>query len=84
MDVLDILDDHQRYRNYMRILNPRVRVLRDRRNPMEMFEEQEFRRRFRLSKDSARNLADLLQPNLQRDSRGAGIPVLIQLLIALR
>ncbi|KAJ9577590.1 hypothetical protein L9F63_005857, partial [Diploptera punctata] len=38
----------------------------DRRNPFEEFSEEQFRRRFRFSKESAFALAEVLRPNQQR------------------
>lgn len=65
---------------------PERRYLRDAENPLEHYDNEEFRKRFRFSKDAVLNV---LFPLLfigqhTNNNRGLPIPPIIQLLIALR
>ena len=54
-------------------------------NPLEEFDEEEFRKRFRLRKDSVIRLSNILKGSLQHQTR-RGLPLssMQQLLVALR
>ena len=52
----------------------RIRSLKDRLNPLEEFDEENFRRRFRLRKDSVIILTDILKDDLQHQTR-RGLPL---------
>ena len=76
---MDIDADYQLYNEHLR-----YRVIRDRTNPLEIYGELEFSRRFRLSKLC---FVDLLQEINLCDSdsnRGFPIPPIIQLAVTLR
>ena len=51
MEDVDIVEDMERL--------PITRVVRDRSNPFELFEDEEFRRRFRFTKRVVFEIADL-------------------------
>ena len=63
----------------------RIRRLRDRFNPLEEYDNEAFRLRFRLRKDSVSDLVKILDKDLQHQTR-RGLPLtpMQQVLIALR
>ena len=63
----------------------RVRHLRDRFNPLEEYDDEAFRLRFRLRKDSVRVLVKILAEDLEHQTR-RGLPLtpMQQVLIASR
>ena len=65
---------------------PRIRrVLRDRSNPFDLYDDSQFRKRFRFSKVTVRNLLLMVGPLLEhRDNRGCALSPVLQLLLALR
>ena len=63
---------------------PYTRVVRDRSNPFELFEDEEFRRRFRFTKHVVLEIADLIEDDIITSSRNASISPVIQTLIFLR
>ncbi|XP_054260198.1 putative nuclease HARBI1 [Macrosteles quadrilineatus] len=79
MEYLDNLD-------YVRIHPPRIPGRYRNFNPLNDLSEEEFRDRFRLSKDAVNELIELLTPRLRApDPRGPhGIPIWKKVLIALR
>ncbi|XP_054287726.1 putative nuclease HARBI1 [Macrosteles quadrilineatus] len=79
MEYLDYLD-------YVRIHPPRIPGRYRNFNPLNDLSEEEFRDRFRLSKDAVNELIELLTPRLRApDPRGPhGIPIWKKVLIALR
>ena len=66
------MDGSLRYRQLQRWANNRR--LRDRLNPLEEFDEENFRRQFRLRKDSVITLADILKYDLQHQTK-RGLPL---------
>ena len=62
----------------------RPNVLRDRMNPFEFYDDDEFIRRYRFSKAGVRDLCDVLRNDLQRDPRGNPLSVELQVEITLR
>ena len=61
------------------------RVYRDRSNPFEDLNETKFRERYRMTKETARDLIDILAPDIQRDTaRGHALPPYLTVLTALR
>lgn len=73
------------YANRHNVHVRRVRHLRDRFNPLEEYDDEDFRMRFRLRKDSVSDLAKILDKDLQHQTR-RGLPLtpMQQVLIALR
>ena len=73
------------YANRHNVHVRRVRHLRDRFNPLEEYDDEDFRLRFRLRKDSVSDLAKILDKDLQHQTR-RGLPLtpMQQVLIALR
>ncbi|KAH7932717.1 hypothetical protein HPB49_001692 [Dermacentor silvarum] len=65
---------------------PRVprRLLRDRENPMELYNNQQFLLRDRCSKETARELLLLLPLEVSENNRGLPLSPMLQLLLALR
>lgn len=63
---------------------PSRRVLRDRQNPMEHFDDGEFLSRYRFSKPAVLELLSMLPLHRYPDGRGSPVPPLLRLLIALR
>ena len=75
-------------RNYANRRNVHVRQLRhlrDRLNPLEKYDDEDFRLRFRLTKDSVSDLVKILDKDLQHQTR-RGLPLtpMQQVLIALK
>ncbi|KAJ8939892.1 hypothetical protein NQ318_023232 [Aromia moschata] len=62
------------------------RYIRDNEKPVEFYNTEEFRKRYRFQKDTVVNVVlPLIKEDLQRpDNRGLPIPPLIQLLLCLR
>ena len=86
---LEKMDGIARYRQLQEWANSRcvrrIRHLRDRLNPLEEYDEENFRQRFRLRKDSVILLVDALQNDLEHHTR-RGLPLspMQQVLMALR
>ena len=78
----------KRLRNYANRRNThvrRVRHLRDRFNPLEEYDDEAFRLRFRLRKDSVSDLVKILAKDLEHQTRRGLLPTpMQQVLIALR
>ena len=77
MDIVEVLD---------RIEEPRVtRALRDRINPFEEFTDEEFKNRYRLYKETALSLVNLIADELQLSTtKNKFVPPLLQVAIAMR
>lgn len=60
------------------------RVVRDRGNPMEEYNDSEFLRRYRFSKRAVQQLLAKLPLRENTDARGCPLPPLLQLLVVLR
>ncbi|XP_037866933.1 putative nuclease HARBI1 [Bombyx mori] len=64
---------------------PSRRYLRDADNPLEVYDDDEFRKRYRLTKDSVVHiLLPLLTNNINENDRGLPLTPILQVLIALR
>ncbi|XP_028042730.1 uncharacterized protein LOC114252454, partial [Bombyx mandarina] len=64
---------------------PSRRYLRDADNPLEVYDDDEFRKHYRLSKDSVVHiLLPLLTNNSNENDRGLPLTPILQVLIALR
>ncbi|XP_050028688.1 putative nuclease HARBI1 [Dermacentor andersoni] len=74
------IEDHQAYSFVL----PLQRNLRDRQNPMEVFNDQEFLARYRFSKAAVLELLSMLPLHQNTDGRGCPVPLLLQLLVTLR
>jgi len=60
-------------------------IQRQRQNPMDIYTNDEFVRRYRFSKDTTMYLVDLVREDLERPTlRSCSLPVIIQLCIALQ
>ncbi|ROL52987.1 Protein ANTAGONIST OF LIKE HETEROCHROMATIN PROTEIN 1 [Anabarilius grahami] len=80
MDYLDYFNDNQRPPP-----RPERRLLKDRSNPLNDFDDLHFLDRFRMSKENATAIIGLLQPKLSGDLvRGTPISPSLQILITLR
>ena len=79
---------YKQLRNYANRRNThvrRVRHLRDRFNPLEEYDDEAFRLRFRLRKDSVSDLVKILAKDLEHQTRrGLLLTPMQQVLIALR
>lgn len=70
---------------YLLMLNKPKRVIRDRSNCFEVYDDQLFQERFRLTKVSTLLLLGKIEDELQHNSdRNNALPPMLQLLIALR
>ncbi|CAL8103598.1 unnamed protein product [Orchesella dallaii] len=80
--LLELEEKLERRRRFGRIPLPR---LRDRSNPMMVLDEIEFQRRFHASKETVVFVYGLIKNDVEKPfKRGAQIPPMIQLLVALR
>ena len=79
--IVHLLNVDCQYRRQFR----RERLIRDRSNPLEIFDDVELRERFRMDRRSILELVDLISPDLRYTSRrnSAILPVQ-QTMIALR
>ena len=70
--------------NYHAVVNPE-RIIRDRLNPFELFEDREFIRRFRFTKETVFHLINLLKNVVEPDTkRSYSVPSHLQILITLQ
>ncbi|XP_070379365.1 putative nuclease HARBI1 [Dermacentor albipictus] len=74
------IEDYQAYS----FVQPLQRNLRDRQNPMEVFNDQKFLARYRFSKAAVLELLSMLPLHQNTDERGCAVPPLLQLLVTLR
>ncbi|XP_065290566.1 putative nuclease HARBI1 [Dermacentor albipictus] len=74
------IEDNQAYS----FAQPLQRNLRDRQNPMEVFNDVEFLARYRFSKAAVLELLSVLPLHQNTDGRGCPVPPLLQLLVTLR
>lgn len=65
-------------------LPPVSRHLRDRENPLEIYDDAEFAIRYRFSKRTVRHLLGMLELQASADGRGSPLPPMLELLITLR
>ncbi|XP_070386061.1 putative nuclease HARBI1 [Dermacentor albipictus] len=72
------------YGEVYRYPSPSARNLRDRLNPLELYSDDEFRSRYRFSKQSIVLLLKELRLNRNHDKRGEPLPPVLKLLITLR
>ncbi|XP_065295942.1 putative nuclease HARBI1 [Dermacentor albipictus] len=72
------------YGEVYRYPSPSARNLRDRLNPLELYSDEEFRSRYRFSKQSIVLLLKELRLNRNDDKRGEPLPPVLKLLITLR
>ncbi|KAH8031318.1 hypothetical protein MRX96_022994 [Rhipicephalus microplus] len=66
------------------LATPSVRNLRDRFNPLEQYNEEEFRMRYHFMKQSMVHILEELHLNRSNDNRGEPLPPLLKLLVTLR
>ncbi|KAH7946951.1 hypothetical protein HPB52_006220 [Rhipicephalus sanguineus] len=59
-------------------------ALRDRGNPMELYDEEQFHARYRFTKNAVRQLLAMLPLQESGDNRGQPVPPMLHLLMALR
>nr|XP_054921070.1 putative nuclease HARBI1 [Dermacentor andersoni]XP_054921071.1 putative nuclease HARBI1 [Dermacentor andersoni]XP_054921072.1 putative nuclease HARBI1 [Dermacentor andersoni] len=59
-------------------------ALRDRGNPMELYDDQQFLGRYRFTKNAVRQLLAMVPIRESGDNRGQPVPPMLQLLMALR
>ena len=79
----------QRNRQIIHILQqrrgPQLRIFRDRSNPFELYNDDNFRYRYRLSKPTVIEIIEMLRPDLERPTqRNHALPVHLQVLTTLR
>jgi len=76
------LEDRLRRRRIAFILTPR---LRDRENPLEWYNGEQFKERFHMFKETAQFVISLVLPQISKSvKRGASIPAHLQVLAVLR
>ena len=77
MDIVELLD---------RLKEPRVaRAFRDRINPFQEFTDEEFKNRYKLYKETALSLVNLIADELQLSTKkNKFVPPLLQVAIAMR
>ncbi|KAH7948444.1 hypothetical protein HPB52_022708 [Rhipicephalus sanguineus] len=59
-------------------------ALRDRGNPMELYDEEQLHARYRFTKNAVRQLLAMLPLQESGDNRGQPVPPMLHLLMALR
>ncbi|XP_022823992.1 putative nuclease HARBI1 [Spodoptera litura] len=81
IDFLDFIDEEDFYYvdSFRDNLIPRVRI-----NPFERYDDANFRKKYRFSKDFANKIVDLVKEDLPSDRRGGAIHPQIQVACALR
>lgn len=83
VDFIEFLDRANEINAYALAHKP-PRVVRDRGNPMEEYNDVDFLRRYRFSKRAVQQLLAKLPLRENTDARGCPLPPLLQLLVALR
>ena len=83
-----LLHDLEHYENFLNIFNQHQQQVVERVNrkdPFQVYNEAEFRYRYRFSKQTTLELIDILSPTLARHTtRRDALPVHLQVLTALR
>ena len=84
MEFFDDLDDaFDALANEVRVR--RIPVIRDRQNPLTWYNDEQFKRRFRLRKETIMHLCDILSPVLQHPThRCKSLSPLLQILLCMR
>lgn len=78
LDALDALDDLNREEHP-------GRIIRDRSNPMELYTEEEFRKRYRFTKTNARHILEWIEGDISAGSdRNFAVSSMNRLLLTLR
>lgn len=68
------MNDWERERRDRALLLTRPRVFRDRTNPIDMLPDEEFRRRFRLTRRAFFHVVDMMTPDFDNNSQ-RGLPL---------
>jgi len=86
MDLQDIVEDLEEKEILMHVLRAPKRYIRDGHNPFEFYNEVEFKRRFRFSKEAVMyGLLPKIEEDLTKvNNRGLPIAPVLQLLVCLR
>ncbi|KAK3786040.1 hypothetical protein RRG08_023461 [Elysia crispata] len=72
---------HHRQRRFLR----RNRIFRDRRNPLDVFDDMEMFEKFRFHRENIMTLTEELEPHLiQNGRRGGLLPAILQVCLTLR
>ena len=72
---------HHRQRRFLR----RNRIFRDRRNPLDAFDDMEMFEKFRFHRENIMTLTEELEPHLiQNGRRGGLLPAILQVCLTLR
>ena len=81
MEIVSFLENLDQLQS----ISSRNRIVRDRTHPMEKYSEEEFKRRYRFSKENTLKLLSIILPDLQCFVQSNNfIPPLDQLLTTLR
>lgn len=85
-DIDFIREEEEREEEYNIQIRVPKRYIRDAENPFDLYNEWEFKRRFRFTKDSVMfGILPLIEEGLAKvNNRGLPIPPIIQLLVCLR
>jgi hypothetical protein len=78
MDVNNFLDDLDELADEEPEIIEPTRALLDRTNPMENYSDEKFWSRYKLSKESARGLIAMLEPDLRTRNRQLFVPPTLQ------
>lgn len=82
MERLDRFDRRNRRRRRLHYINRRI--IRDRSNPLEVYDEEQFKRRYHLAKGTVIFVLNKIHEYISQEViRGSPIPALHQLLVAL-
>lgn len=85
MEYVRVINEVRDVRNINEMLQRRPRVIRERNDPFNMFDEIAFRNRYRLSKEAVRFVIDLIEERLfPQAGHENDISPALQVLITLR
>ncbi|XP_069704252.1 putative nuclease HARBI1 [Periplaneta americana] len=86
LEVVELLERAEEVEELAQFVgNVRKRYIRDKDNPMEFYNDIEFKKRFRFDKETVLEIAHLFEDRLTKlNNRGLPVPPIIQLLTALR
>ncbi|PSN35954.1 hypothetical protein C0J52_24025 [Blattella germanica] len=86
LEVVEFVENFEEVQRIVRLIAPQPRhFVRDVQNPMEVYRETEFKKRFRFDKNTVMDILVMIQDDMIKENRrGLPVPPIIQLLVSLR
>lgn len=88
MDYFDFGDDlndlEQDLLDVQDFRRPRARTYKPRLDPLVEYDDVEFRKKYRFSKENMKKIINIVKDDIAVDKRGGGIPIHIQVMAVIR